>query len=167
MKLIVKLEEYFVVVFLALLILLVFFAAVLRWFGVSVAWSVDVAQMLFCWVCFIGADLALRQNKHVGFDMLTKKLPLAVQNFIRLINNVLMFALCALVVFYGTKLCIDNYQRYFNTLPISYSLVTAAGPVGCFLMLTTIVRRIYQNILNFKNKDYSELDYAQVEGGNT
>jgi len=163
MKLIVKLEEYFVVVFLALLILLVFFAAVFRWFGISVAWSVDAAQMLFCWVCFIGADLALRQNKHVGFDMITKKFPPTVQNIIILLNNFLMFAFCAMTVVYGTRLCIENYQRYFNTLPISYSLVTAAGPVGCALMLTTIIRRIYQNIRNFTRRDYAQLYYAQLD----
>ncbi len=66
MKLIVKLEEYFVVIFLAALIMLVFIAAVLRWFGIGVAWSMDMAQLLFAWVCFIGADLALRQNKHAS-----------------------------------------------------------------------------------------------------
>ncbi len=163
MKLIVKLEEYFVVVFLAALILLVFIAAVLRWFGIGVAWSMDMAQLLFAWVCFIGADLALRQNKHVGLDMLTTRLPLPVQNLLALCNNLLMLAFCGIIVFYGTTLCIQNYQRLFNTLPMSYSLVTSAGPVGCALMFTTIIRRIFQNISNFSRRDFTELHYAELE----
>lgn len=163
MKLMIKLEGYFVVIFLALLILLVFFAAALRWFGISVAWSVDVAQMLFVWVCFIGADLALRQDKHVGLDMLVVRLPGKVRNGLALAVNLLMLAFCALVVVYGTRLCIQNYRRFFNTLPISYSLVTAAGPVGCFLLCTTILRRIWLNIRNFIANDYSRIHYAETE----
>lgn len=159
----IKLEEYFVVVFLALLILLVFFAAALRWFGIAVAWSVDVAQMLFVWVCFIGADLALRQDRHVGLDMLVVRLPRKLRNGLALALNLLMLAFCALVVFYGTKLCFQNYRRFFNTLPISYSLVTAAGPVGCLLLCTTILRRIWLNIRNFMNNDYSQINYAESQ----
>ena len=163
MKLIVKIEEYFVVALLAILILLVFFAAVFRWFGVSVAWSVDIAQMLFVWVCFIGSDLALRQNKHVGLYILTQKLPPVVQNFLALVLNFLMLAFCAVVAYFGTLLAIQNYQRLFNTLPISYSFVTIAAAVGCLLMATTILRRIYQNISNFIKRDYSKIHYAEAD----
>ncbi len=162
MKVILKLEEYFVVIFLALLIILVFMAAALRWFGISVAWSVDVAQMLFAWVCFIGADLALRQDRHVGLDMLVVHLPRKTRNGLALVLNLLMLAFCILVIVYGTRLCIQNYRRYFNTLPISYSLVTAAGPVGCFLLCTTIVRRIWLNIKNFMNNDFSQINYTET-----
>lgn len=162
MKFITKLEGYFVVIFLALLILLVFLAAALRWFGISVAWSVDAAQMLFAWVCFIGADLALRQDKHVGLDMFVIFLPGKIRNGLALVVNLLMLAFCALVVVYGTRLCIQNYRRFFNTLPISYSLVTAAGPVGCFLLCTTILRRIWMNIRNFINNDFSQINYAET-----
>ncbi len=166
MKWMIRLEGYFVVVFLALLIVLVFLAAALRWFGVSVAWSVDVAQMLFVWVCFIGADLALRQNKHVGLDMLVVRLPPKARNGLALALNILMLAFCLLVVYYGTTLCIQNYRRYFNTIPVSYSFVTAAGPVGCLLLCTTLLNRIRLNLRNFRTNDFSRIHYAETEGGN-
>jgi len=163
MKRIIKIEKYFVVTMLVLLILLVFFSAVFRWFGVSIAWSVDTAQMLFAWVCFIGSDLALRQNKHVGINMLTQHFPPAVQNGLALALNIIMLAFCCLTVVFGTNLAIVNYKRMFNTLPISYSLVTSAGPVGCALMASTFIRRIIQNVHNIKAKDYSQIHFMQVD----
>ncbi len=164
-----NIEEKIVVVLLALLIILVFIAASLRWFGVSVAWSIDIAQLLFVWVCFIGADLALRSNSHVGVDMLTKKLPLSIQNITLLFCNLLIFAFLIMVLFFGSKLCIENYQRNFNTIPISYSFVTLSAPVGAFLMGLTTIGRIKNNIKNIIHKDYSSLIKKETleDGGQT
>jgi TRAP-type C4-dicarboxylate transport system permease small subunit len=49
-----------------------------------------------------------------------------------------MLVFLGMIVFYGTRLSIVNYQRFLYTLPISYSFVTAAGPVGSFLMCVTV-----------------------------
>ena len=138
MKAIVKFEEFFVSLLLVLLIVLVFFAAVFRFFGVDVIWSVDTAQMFFAWTTFLGADLALHKHKHIGVDILVVRLPNTVQRIILFLLYLLMLVFLATIVFYGTKLCIVNYQRFFYTLPISYSFVTAAGPVGCALMCATV-----------------------------
>lgn len=153
----IKIEEVVVVTLLSAVVLLVFIAALLRWFGLSVAWSIDMAQLLFVWVCFIGADLSLRIDKHIGIDMLTKKFPLKVQNIIALLNNILIMAFVLLIFYYGTKLGIKNYKRHFNTMPISYSYVTFSAPFGCLLMALTVIGRIKKNIMNFIKNDYSSL----------
>jgi TRAP-type C4-dicarboxylate transport system permease small subunit len=138
MKLIAKIEEFCVSIFLVLLILLVFFAAILRFSSIDVIWAVDVAQMLFAWTTFLGADLALHKHKHIGVDMLVNRLPNVVQRIILFFLYFLMLVFLGVIVFYGAKLCVVNYQRFFYTLPISYSFVTAAGPVGCLLMFMTV-----------------------------
>ncbi|MDR3147123.1 MAG: TRAP transporter small permease [Treponema sp.] len=142
MNVIAKVEEFFVCVCLALLILLVFFAAIFRFVGMQVAWSIDVAQMMFAWSVFIGADLALHRHKHLGVDILTKRLPRIARRVIIFMCYLLMLGFLSVIIFYGTKLCIVNYKRFFYTLPISYSAVTAAGPVGCALMFVTVVSHI-------------------------
>jgi TRAP-type C4-dicarboxylate transport system permease small subunit len=119
----------------------VFFAAAFRWFGVSVAWSIDIAQLLFSWICFIGADLALRTDSHVGVDILTRRLPANVRILISFILDLMVLAFVASIFYFGSVLCVQNYRRIFNTVPISYSFVTLSAPVGAFLMgLTTTVR---------------------------
>jgi TRAP-type C4-dicarboxylate transport system permease small subunit len=138
MKAVAKIEEFCVSVFLVFLILLVFFAAVFRFFGVDVIWSIDVAQMLFAWTTFLGADLALHKHKHIGVDLLVNRLPNVAQRVLLFFLYLLMLVFLGTIVYYGTKLCIVNYQRFFYTLPISYSFVTAAGPVGALLMFVTV-----------------------------
>ncbi|MDR1934048.1 MAG: TRAP transporter small permease [Candidatus Accumulibacter sp.] len=138
MKVIAKIEEFCVCIFLVLLIVLVFVAALFRSSGIDITWSVDIAQMLFAWATFLGADLALHRHKHVGVDLLVNLLPNTVQRMILFVLYLLMLVFLGIIVFYGTRLCIGNYQRFLYTLPISYSFVTAAGPVGCLLMFITV-----------------------------
>ncbi|MDK2967262.1 TRAP transporter small permease [Lacrimispora sp.] len=158
-------EEIFESIGLSLLIVLVFSAAVLRFFGVDMSWSTDLAQLTFAWVCFIGADLAIRKNRHMGVDMLVNRFPLKVRNGIYLFNSILMLCFLAFVVYYGTNLCVTNFQRKFNTLPISYSFATASGPVGGLLMIFTVVANIRKYIGNFIKRDYTNLVKAETEGG--
>ncbi|MGB8455739.1 MAG: TRAP transporter small permease [Anaerocolumna sp.] len=161
----VRIEEIFESIGLSLLIILVFSAAILRFFGIDMSWSTDLAQLSFAWVCFIGADLAIRKNRHMGVDMLVNKFPVKIRNIIYLFNNILMLCFLLFVVYYGTSLCITNFQRTFNTLPISYSYATASGPVGGLLMLFTVSGNIMKYIKNIIKNDYSNLIKVEAEGG--
>lgn len=160
-----RIEEVFESIGLSLLIILVFSAAVLRFFGIDMSWSTDLAQLCFAWVCFIGADLAIRKNRHMGVDMLVNRFPIKVRNIIYLFNNILMLCFLLVVVYYGTSLCITNSQRMFNTLPISYSFATASGPVGCLLMVFTVVGNIKTYVTNLIKNDYTSLKRSNTEGG--
>ncbi len=160
-----RIEEIFESIGLSLLIILVFSAAVLRFFGIDMSWSTDLAQLSFAWVCFIGADLAIRKNRHMGVDMLVNKFPIKIRNIIYLFNNVLMLCFLFFVVYYGTNLCITNFQRTFNTLPLSYSYATASAPVGGLLMVFTVVGNIIKYSKNIMKNDYSNIIKIETEGG--
>ncbi|KAB0578461.1 TRAP-type C4-dicarboxylate transport system permease small subunit [Fusobacterium naviforme] len=152
-----KMETVFVCFGLMVLITTVFAAAVLRFFGVDMSISTDLAQLVFAWVSFIGADLAMRKDKHMGVDMLIDKFPLKVQNTIRLFSYILILGFLIFAVRYGIDLCIVNAARKYQTLYISYSYATASCPVGCGLMCISAVKHIVQYIRNIKNNDYSSL----------
>lgn len=137
-----KIEELFVSIGLSMLIILVFLAAVLRFFEIDMSWSTDLAQLTFAWVSFIGADLALSLNRHMGIDMLVELFSRKKQIIIRLINSILILGFLIFVFIYGVNLCIVNSQRSFQTLPISYSFATASAPFGSALMTITIIKQI-------------------------
>jgi TRAP-type C4-dicarboxylate transport system permease small subunit len=160
-----KIEEFFVGIGLMLLIALVFVAAVLRFFGIDMSWSTDSAQLTFAWVCFIGTDLAFQKNKHMGVDMLVNKFSKKTQNSILLFNNILAGCFLIIIVVYGFNLAYVNFQRSFQTLPISYSYVTLSAPVGCALMLITVGKNIYKLWRNIGRNDYSDLLKKKDEGG--
>jgi len=148
--------EIFIVCFgLMLLIVTVFAAAVLRFFGIDMSISTDLAQLTFAWISFIGADLAMRKDRHMGVDVVTSRLSGAVQNGLRLFNYVLALIFLLIIVYFGINLCIVNAARKYQTLYISYSWATVSCPIGCALMCITAVKRIVECIVRFKNKDYS------------
>lgn len=140
-----KIETVVVCAGLSILIITVFAAAVLRFFGIDMSMSTDIAQLVFAWVSFIGADLAMRKNKHMGVDMLTKKLPSQVQDIIWIFNYILIFVFLAVVTFYGADLCVRNAARKYQTLYISYSYATVSCPIGCFLMAITSLKRVVEH----------------------
>ncbi|MTI62048.1 MAG: TRAP transporter small permease [Firmicutes bacterium] len=160
-----SIEEIIVCLGLSILILLVFLAASLRWFGIDMSWSVDFAQLTFSWVCFIGADLAMRRKRHMGVDLLVNKFSLPIQNTIYLCNSVLIMFFLIFVFYYGINLSIINFQRTFNTLPISYSFVTISAPIGALLMLYTIMKRLIGYISNFIKHDYQNIVQKSQRGG--
>ena len=55
----VKGETGFVCIGLMLLIVTVFAAAVLRFFGIDMSWSTDLAQLAFAWVSFTAVQILL------------------------------------------------------------------------------------------------------------
>ena len=150
---------------LASLILLVFLAAIFRFFGIDMSWSTDMAQLIFAWVCFIGADLAMQEDKHTGVDVLIDKFPLKIKNIIYLINNVLILGFLIFLVVYVINLCLMNINRMFNTIPISYSFVTASVPVGSLLMVRTIIKKLIVSIRNTLKSNYTHLEKISNEGG--
>ncbi|MCX7856635.1 MAG: TRAP transporter small permease [Deltaproteobacteria bacterium] len=50
-------------------------AAVTRYMGHPINWSVDVAVCLFTWCTFLGGDVALRRDKLMCVDVLVRNLP--------------------------------------------------------------------------------------------
>lgn len=152
-----KVETMFVCFGLMVLIFTVFAAAVLRFFGVDMSVSTDLAQLVFAWISFIGADLAMRRDKHMGVDMLIQRFSPTVLNAIYLFNYLLVLFFLLFAVYFGINLCIVNVARKYQTLYISYSYATASCPVGCGLMCITAVKRIVRYTKNMLRHDYSNL----------
>jgi TRAP-type C4-dicarboxylate transport system permease small subunit len=137
-----KFEETIAKFLMALIIILVFLAAILRWFGIPVVWSVDIAQLLFGWVVFFGANMALRNNGHIGIDILVNMFPVKVRQAVMLFHYALISIFLIMLGAYGFHLSAINYERTFNTINLSYSYATVSVPVGCVLMLITVLGKV-------------------------
>ncbi|MDR0539160.1 MAG: TRAP transporter small permease [Spirochaetaceae bacterium] len=143
-KVFCKLEELIVASCIAVITFLVFISAIMRLkvIGKPLNWAVDVSLLLFAWVVFLGADLALRRADFVRVDMLISKFPQKVQKALYYLFYLAAIAFLGILVLYGIPLCIDNKQRLFQTLGISYSYATVSAPVGAFLLIITIVIKL-------------------------
>ena len=128
-------------VLVALMVGLVFLAAVSRNFGYPIIWSVDLAQAIFIWLCFAGAIRALGSRAHIGVDYFVKKLPSAWRWPIDLALAILVVGFLGLMAYEGLQLTLLNRQRVFGDSGLSYAWVTIAVPIGCALMAVIVVRQ--------------------------
>lgn len=124
---------------LAIIVALVFSAAVMRFFGRPLIWSVDVAQLLFIWLCFLGATRAMRQKAHIGIDLFVRLLGHRARLAVEIAVSLVVLAFLALLAVEGYRLTLLNRQRLFGDSGLSYAFVTAAVPVGSLMLAVALL----------------------------
>jgi TRAP-type C4-dicarboxylate transport system permease small subunit len=138
----VALEEGFSQFLLAVIVVLVFLAAFTRYIGMPINWSVDIAQALFVWVIFLGANQAWRSSRHIGIDIFVQRFDARTQRRVQLALYGIIAVFLLSLIASGIHITIVNAGRILQDIPISYSYVTSAVPVGSFLMLLTTGKKI-------------------------
>lgn len=126
-------------IILAAITFMVFAAAVMRFFGRPLIWSVDLAQLLFIWLCFLGATRALREKGHIGVEVLVIYLPHRVRLAIEIAITLLILAFLIRLAQEGAKLTWLNRQRTYGDSGIPYAFVTVAVPVGCLMLSASLI----------------------------
>ncbi len=130
------------VLLLAAITFLVFIAAIMRFFGYPLIWSVDMAQLLFVWLCFFGANRAMRDKTHLGMEVVVKYLGYKRHFWLEMLCAVIILVFLVLLAKEGTKLTMLNRERTFGDSTLSYAWVTAAVPVGCLLLALSLVHNM-------------------------
>jgi TRAP-type transport system small permease protein len=129
-----QIELAICVVLLAAITGLVFVAAIMRFFGRPLTWSVDLAQLLFIWVCFLGASKAMREKSHLGMEVLVKHLGYRRQLWLEQLCSAIVLVFLAVLAVEGVELTLLNTERTFGDSTLSYAWVTSAVPAGSVLI---------------------------------
>ncbi|MCL6706242.1 TRAP transporter small permease [Pseudomonas sp. R2.Fl] len=139
LKFLGRLELAISVALLAAITGLVFVASIMRFYGYPLTWSVDMAQLLFVWLCFFGANKAMREKSHLGMEVAVKYLGYRPHLWLQYLCAVIVLAFLAVLAVEGYGLTMMNRERTFGDSTLSYAWVTAAVPVGCFLLGASLV----------------------------
>lgn len=129
---------------LAVIVGLVFVASVMRFFDRPLIWSIDLAQLLFIWLCFIGATRAMRERAHLGVDLLVRLLGHRQRLVIEIALAVVFIGFLAVLGWEGARLTLLNRERQFGDSGLSYAYVTVAVPAGCLLLSLAMVANVRQ-----------------------
>jgi len=139
---------------------LVFAAAVTRFFGHPIIWSVDMAQLLFVWLCFLGSNKAMREKGHLGMEVLVGRLGYRPRFWMELACTAIIIAFLLVIVVEGWNLTWLNRERTFGDSTLSYAWVTVSVPVGCLLLTATL---IYNTIRAFRGRAEHLLIYNRTQ----
>ncbi|MDD0811578.1 TRAP transporter small permease [Curvibacter sp. RS43] len=76
---------------LAVMVVLVFGNVVMRYgFNSGIAVSEELSRWLFVWITFLGAVAAIKENAHLGSDMLVSRLPVLGKKICLVLGQLLM-----------------------------------------------------------------------------
>ncbi len=145
MSAIMRFIEYVVGgVLLVFITFLVFIAAVMRFFDHPLIWSVDLAQLLFIWLCFIGAVKAMRERSHLGVDLLIRFLPHRSRLWVETAVTGVSLVFFAILAHQGIKLTFLNLERAFGDSGLSYAWVTIAVPIGSVFLAIAMLGNLIE-----------------------
>lgn len=143
-----SLEEALAVMLLAATAAFVLVGASARAADRPLPWSVDFAQLAFIWTCMFSADVTLRHNAHIRIDILLVKLPAGLQRITELLLILVELAFVIVLIKYGVKLALSNWQRPLGDTGLSYAWVTFAVPFGGVLLIITLLRQLFQIVIH-------------------
>ncbi|MCB1422577.1 MAG: TRAP transporter small permease [Nitratireductor sp.] len=131
---------------LAGIVILVGIAAITRAAGQPIIWSVEIAQLLFVWLCMLAADLALQQKRHFGLMLLLDNVPATARKWIEIANMAVLIILLAFLLFYAWRNMLLMHPRLIGATQMNGSLIHASMVVGIILLLRTIISQAWHRL---------------------
>ena len=142
-RIVSKLEFFIGACLLMAIVFLVFIAAVMRFAGYPIIWSVDMAQLLFIWLCFLGATATMRRKGHIGVDLLVRMLGHKYRLWLETAQAAIFVGFLSMLVVQGYLLAVANKERVFGYSGVSYYFVTIAVSVGCATLVLAIIANAF------------------------
>ena len=100
----------------------------------SPSWTEAGAIMLVTWFVFLGAAVGVRENFHMGFDVLLYMLPSAAKPWLRAISDIAIFGFAFGMVWFGGELAIRYWSTRIPVLGLPTSFTYFPIVVSGFLM---------------------------------
>lgn len=125
----------------------VFCRYVLNW---SNSWTEISAVLLMSWFILLGAAVGVRENYHLGFDVLLYILPKGSKKWLRTISDVLVFGFAVGMVIYGARLVALGWPARMPALGIPEGMKYLPLVGGGLLIMLFSVERV---VLRFAGID--------------
>lgn len=147
-----RLVEWLMALALAVMVVLIFGNVVLRYaFNSGIAWAEEVSRLMFVWLIFLGAILALRRHAHLGVELLQARLPRAVRRACAVVSHLLMlYGLWLFLVGSWSQTMIGT-NTYSTVLRYPTAFMASAGLVCAASMMLIVGVNLWRIV--FKRPD--------------
>ena len=93
----------------------------------------------------------MRNNAHVGIDIIVNLLPMKARKYLEVITTTLVLLFLGWMVYYGFNMTYSNTGRLISGSTLSYHYITLAIPVGAGLMIITTVSKLFKLVKNLNS----------------
>ena len=127
-------------------VVLVGLAAIARAMGSPIIWSVEIAQLVFLWLCVLAIDLGLQDERHFGLQIVQDNVSPRIRRIVEIVNLLVLIALLAFLFRYARRNTAFMHARLDGALQIPGSYYHASMVVGFALMIRTLVVRLFATL---------------------
>ncbi|MGH7357677.1 MAG: TRAP transporter small permease [Candidatus Rokuibacteriota bacterium] len=113
-------------------------------------WTEEAARYLYIWACYLGAAIALRRGSHIAITLVLERLPGRLGAAVALGSQALALLFLGAVTVLGVQLMARTHTIEAITLPIPWSVIYAAAPVGAVLMLLQTLETLGQAVRDLR-----------------
>ena len=104
------------------------------------AWSEDLAMLLFQWVVFLGAALGVKRLRHFGIELVVRKFPERMRHLVELLTPAAMAIVALVMIVQGWTILTFNRNRTFPTMDLTYTWAFLPIPLAGVLILIYLVQ---------------------------
>ncbi|MFI5338304.1 MAG: TRAP transporter small permease [Candidatus Methylomirabilales bacterium] len=104
------------------------------------AWSEDLAMLLYQWVVFVGAALGVKRMRHFGIELVVRQFPEHWRHRIEMVTPLVMLVVAVVMVVQGYTLLTLNVNRTYATMNLSYTWAFLPIPLGGVLIIIYLIQ---------------------------
>ena len=139
---------------LVLATLITIFQVVFRYvLRIPFIWSEEFTRLLFIWIVWLGAALAIPRGKHMVIEFIRDRLPEPWPLRVKLATDLLALFFLAVVVVKGISLMGMTAGEFYVTFPLSVKYAFLASVVGGALMFFFLSLEFRTTFRRLKNKE--------------
>lgn len=128
--------------------ILVFGNVVLRYiFNSGITWSEEMSRFLFVWLVFLGAIVALKENMHLGVDIVINALSRKVKKVVFIVSNLLVLYVLWLLLNGSWKMAVLNMDSKAPATGTPLGLVYGIGVVTSIGMAIIVLVNMFRMLL--------------------
>lgn len=140
-------EDIVLVAMFATMVAVIFYQVIMRYiFNNSSSWSEEFGKFLFVWLSWLGISIGARRGEHIKITMLTDKLPFKAAQWVNILSEIILIAICGVTARYSVMLVITQYNVHYAGIKISMSWGYLAVLAGCVLMCIRCMASIYSSL---------------------
>jgi TRAP-type C4-dicarboxylate transport system permease small subunit len=114
-RIIDNIEEYVAIGLLCLMSAMVFVQVALRFLlGLGFSWLDEISRILFIWVVYLGAVVAMHRGLHIRVEAGLSVLPARWRRSAAILGDLVLFIFCMLMAWHGIELVLSTTELSFR-----------------------------------------------------
>lgn len=124
-------------------------------FGMTNAWVTDVNTYIMGFITFVGAGYALREEAHVGVEIVTRRLGPRTQITLRVLSDLIVLLVSATLLWLGLEFWWDAWlsgEQSWGLFSVRLWIPYTCLPVGFALLIVVQLTRTANSIRHLINR---------------